>query len=79
MMADRIRQALADGPLWPEELYAELWPGRGPEHGERNTHGGPSNREVAVHRILGRRQFRGIAERMLEYNGKYGRYRLRRT
>ena len=75
-MIHKIKGALLNGPLWPEDLYARLWPGREPVHRE-GTHGGPSNREVAVHFLLGRKPYRGIAERIMESNGRYGRYRLK--
>lgn len=79
MMAARIVQALAGGPLWPEDLYAKLWPGASPLHGEGSAKGGPSNRAVAVHFLMGRKPYREIAGRVMEHNGRYGRYKLKKV
>jgi hypothetical protein len=75
-LQDRLRTALAHGPMWPDDLYAMLWPGRRPRCERGAAQGGPSGRAFAVHCLLGRKPYRHIAERLMEPYGKYGRYQL---
>lgn len=61
-MQNRLRQILMVGPLYPDEIYMRLWPGRKPRcAGPRR--GGPDSMSVAVHRMMGRKAFRALFDR----------------
>ena len=78
----RLREILRNGPLFPDEIYAKLWPGRKPAH-PGPSRGGPDSQSVAVHRMLGRSSFRDLFERDTSHLKPGGpgvcRYRNRRV
>lgn len=69
----RVRALFSRKPEWrAEDIYRELFPDRKPRN---STKGGPSGSQAMIHRMFGRKKWRGLVKRIMEPHGKcFGPY-----